>query len=158
MQIKNVQIGGMEFIDIQKDVVPIQLRTVLGSCVSIVLADSVRGLVGMSHILLPSSKQSIPDDPLKYGKNAFPMLLIGMLSRGGHREDLSAWIAGGANMLTQKDLQEKYHHIGTSNIACAKDFVSSRGINLIASEVGGNKARTLTFSLPDYKFNIQQLV
>ena len=53
---------------------PAKIRTLLGSCVGVVLYDRVAKLGGLAHIVLPSSRGVI-DHPGKYADTAIPGMI-----------------------------------------------------------------------------------
>ena len=72
----------------------------LGSCVGICLLDSVAGVGGLSHIMLPDSTQATNGaaTPMRFADTAIPMLIREMVKLGASRNRIKAKIAGGAVM------------------------------------------------------------
>lgn len=116
----------------------------LGSCVGICLLDSVGGVGGMSHIMLPDSTASstAADAPMRYADTAIPMLVREMTALGASKSRLTAKIAGGALMFaTQND---KFN-IGERNVQAVKDALRREGIPIVAQDTGLNYGRTVFF-------------
>ena len=78
---------------------PAKIRTLLGSCVGVVLYDRVARLGGLAHIVLPSA-HGVVDHPGKYADTAIPALIADFDRRlgGKVRPRLIAKLVGGANM------------------------------------------------------------
>ena len=78
---------------------PARIRTLLGSCVGVVLYDRVAKLGGVAHIVLPSARGAV-DHPGKYADTAIPAVIAEFDRRLGEksRPRLTAKLAGGASM------------------------------------------------------------
>lgn len=115
----------------------------LGSCVGVCLADVSAGIAGMSHFMLPSSKE-VPGDNnlLKFADTAIQLLYDIMLSMGADKGRITAKIAGGADMFGRIG---SLGNIGMRNAAAAKDMLKKLGIPLIAEDIGSNYGRTVLF-------------
>src|SRR5512134_65437 len=77
---------------------PVVLKTTLGSCVGIILADRQNDVFGLAHVMLP---QKVPGDQTigKYADSAVPALASLMAQRaGGASGRLEAFLVGGASM------------------------------------------------------------
>src|SRR5258706_12030974 len=76
---------------------PCQIRTILGSCVSICLWDQRQRIGGMNHFLLPASRQGEAAS-LRFADVATEVLLGKLLQMGCRPQDLQAKIFGGSSM------------------------------------------------------------
>lgn len=89
-----------EYYYTDKDMV---IVTVLGSCVSACIRDTVSGIGGMNHFMLPDSAAADKDSPvsesMRYGTYAMEVLINQLLRNGARRENLEAKIFGGGNVL-----------------------------------------------------------
>lgn len=112
------------------------ITTVLGSCISVCLTDSVRGMSGMNHFLLPKGGDKTSTS-MRYGANAMELLINGMLKKGAERDRLEAKIFGGADIIGNG------RGIGASNALFARGFLEDEGIQVAAESVGGFKARRI---------------
>lgn len=114
------------------------LTTVLGSCIAVCLSDTVRGIGGMNHFLLPN-REGAGGENVRYGAYAMELLINGLLKQGAERGRLQAKVFGGGNMIgTLRD-------IGGSNAEFARQFLSDEGIPCLAESTGGNQARRIRF-------------
>jgi chemotaxis protein CheD len=125
---------------------PGKLITVgLGSCVGIALYDKISGIGGLSHIMLPDSRQfSNVTNPYKFADLAVPILLEKMEKMGARRRSINAKIAGGASMFSFSD-KSMIMDIGTRNYSAVTAVLEKMSIPLVSSDVGGNKGRTMIF-------------
>ena len=75
---------------------PAVLRTAgLGSCVGVVVYDSVHSVAGLAHVMLPdSSGAKCPFNRAKYADTAIFDLINMLIKQGAHRRLLKAKIAG----------------------------------------------------------------
>ena len=123
---------------------PTDIITVLGSCVSVCLYDSVKGVGGANHFMLPGSS---PTPSPRYATNAFDLLLEQLLSLGAKRNRLEAKLFGGASMLRLGT--EATRDLGARNIEAARCKLDEERIPLVSEDVGGSRGRKLVFSTSD---------
>jgi chemotaxis protein CheD len=125
---------------------PCQIKTILGSCVSICLWDSRRAVGGMNHFLLPSSGEGQPVS-LRFGDMATAALLEKLLWVGGRVENLTAKVFGGAAIFQN---QNRYAvSLGARNVAAALELLKNAGIPVVAQQTGGSHGRKLIFNTDD---------
>ncbi|RXK00873.1 chemotaxis protein CheD [Arcobacter sp. CECT 8986] len=129
-------IGG-EFA-VGKDDDEVAFKTLLGSCVAIMFYDKVTKVKGMNHFLLPSTKNSNED--MKYGLYSVEAMLNEMYKLGCRKENISAKISGGADIMQLKALQSS---IGHRNVEFAKDFCKAEGFKLISEHTRGEHGRLI---------------
>lgn len=110
--------------------------TVLGSCVSACVRDSVFGVGGMNHFMLPigtqggSANQQWNSAATRYGNFAMEALINDILKNGGRRENLEVKVFGGGKIL------EHMTNIGNMNISFVRDFIKTESLNLLAEDLG----------------------
>jgi chemotaxis protein CheD len=126
---------------------PAKIRTLLGSCVGVVLYDRGAKLGGLAHIVLPSARGAI-DHPGKYADTAIPTLLAEFERRlgGRGRSRLIAKLVGGANMF-QMDFslhENSGLNIGQNNQKAIEQILAELTIPILARDVGGTSGRRLT--------------
>ena len=114
----------------------------LGSCVGLALYDSVAGVGGMIHCMLPLSKI----DPIKaqaspcmFVDTGVPKLLQTLFEMGATRKNIVAWVAGAASLLDEKRLFK----IGDRNYTVLRKILWKNDILIAGDDVGGTKARTM---------------
>ncbi|HEY9046002.1 MAG TPA: chemotaxis protein CheD [Ohtaekwangia sp.] len=133
--------------------VPMEITTVLGSCVSVCLYDSVRKIGGINHYLLPGGEDDARGDASK-GSASIALLLRMMLNSGCIRENLEAKIFGGSSSVSAD--RDRYA-IGQRNIAMAVDILGKEGIPLTARNTGGMQGRKIIFLTTSGKVTMQLL-
>jgi chemotaxis protein CheD len=109
--------------------------TVLGSCVSACIRDSISGIGGMNHFMLPDGVSSDKDNPvsesMRYGTYAMEVLINQLLRNGAKRENLEAKIFGGGNVL--KSFTTTL--VGTRNAEFVKKFLKDERIRVTGEDL-----------------------
>lgn len=126
------------------------LKTLLGSCVSILVWHRARGFGGMCHYLLPSRKRRGGEtlDP-RYGDEAMELMDQAMRRMGTRSDEYEAHLYGGADTLP--DGMSMNFNVGERNIEMGMELVDRYGLNLVAVDVGDQVPRTVTLLLPEGK-------
>lgn len=150
MAFKLINVGIAEIAVTQT---PDILRTILGSCVGICLYDKDRGIGGLAHVMLPTSKQG-GSSPKKYADTAIPMLADELVSLGAGK--LVAKIVGGAMMfnLSENSLMGE---IGKNNVSKAREILEKLNISIAAEDTGGNYGRTIDFYLETGEVKVKSI-
>ena len=138
------QIIKVGMADLKASYHPAILTTLgLGSCVGIALYDSFKKVIGLAHIMLPSSTQALDrQNEAKFADTAINKLISEMLWLGASKSRISAKIAGGAQMFAFGSTSELMN-IGKRNVDATKDILWQNRIPLIAEDTGGNYGRTV---------------
>lgn len=128
----------------------------LGSCVGICLYDSNAKIAGLSHIMLPSSKEmtNMKKEIYKYADTAIVALLQKMQAMGARPIYLKAKIAGGAQMFNGNS-NSSLSRIGQRNVASVKAELARLRIPIIAEDTGKNYGRTLYLDASDGSMRIK---
>lgn len=123
---------------------PILLRTLLGSCVGIIIHDPASRLGGVAHIVLPESNGQ-SDHPGKFADTAIPGMIDELDRLRGRRlvRGLSAKIVGGASMFQAAEPM----NIGRRNAESVEKILAGLGIPVLARDLGGSAGRRLTFDI-----------
>lgn len=118
----------------------------LGSCIGICLLDKSRNIGGLAHIMLPDSREATKssDNLRRYADTGIAELVDMMKKRGASTANMTAKIAGGAQMFETK-LQT--FNIGERNIAAVRKTLAAYRIRIIAEDVGLNYGRTVFFDV-----------
>lgn len=119
------------------------LKTTLGSCVGVVLHDAKRSIGGLAHIILPE-RLKMDASVGKYADTAIPALLSRMLKRGSRKENIRAYLSGGANMFKLSD-DRKIATVGEKNIEATKRILAELQIPVTFEDTGGEEGRTIIF-------------
>ncbi len=112
--------------------------TVLGSCVSACIRDTIFGIGGMNHFMLPTTEGRHPSDPgskwtseaTRYGNFAMEALINEILKNGGRRENLEVKLFGGGRVLDHAT------NVGAMNIDFVREFIHTEGLSLVAEDLG----------------------
>jgi len=109
--------------------------TVLGSCISACIRDTVVGIGGMNHFMLPQGKKADIDSPvsesMRYGNYAMEVLINQLMRNGAKRENLEAKIFGGGNVLRSFTTNQ----VGDRNAAFVKKYLKDEGIAITSEDV-----------------------
>ncbi len=115
-------------------------RTVLGSCVGLLLIEPTRKIASLAHIVLPKSSNK-PATPGKFVDTAVVEMLDLFRRQGIDSARLIAKLTGGANMFDSKGPIQ----IGRENVEAVRAQLTSRKIPLTGEHVGGTQGRRITF-------------
>ena len=116
----------------------------LGSCIGICLYDPKLKLAALVHIMLPLNMEAGRKNPLKYADTGIRETLKAMQAKGAMKSRITAKGAGGAKMFEVAG-KGALGNIGQRNIESVHTILKMEGIHLVAEDVGGGVARTLTF-------------
>lgn len=109
--------------------------TVLGSCVSACIRDTVTGIGGMNHFMLPDSAAADKDSPvsesMRYGTYAMEVLINQLLRNGARRENLEAKIFGGGNVLKSFTTI----NVGDRNAIFVRKFLKEERIRVTSEDL-----------------------
>ncbi|MGV4964376.1 chemotaxis protein CheD [Priestia aryabhattai] len=125
---------------------PAVLRTAgLGSCVGVVVYDSIHSVAGLAHVMLPdSSGAKCPFNRAKYADTAIFDLINMLIKQGAHRRLLKAKIAGGAQMF-QFEPRNDVMRIGLRNVQAVERELHRNNVEIAAKATGGHNGRTIEF-------------
>lgn len=129
----------------------------LGSCLGIVLYDSMTKVGGMAHVMLPDSTQIKNNTNVaKFVDTGTKTLIDKMKLAGARQTNLKAKIAGGAQMFAVSGNNENMK-IGDRNIEACIKLLGTLGIPIIARDVGLNYGRTITLHTDDGRLEIKTI-
>jgi chemotaxis protein CheD len=126
-----------------------RMRTLLGSCVSIILWHPEKRLGGMCHFLLPSQGNRRNPNQLdgRYADEACILFERHAMNHHTHIREFRAKIFGGADMFgrdkshVRKEEEILLDHdpkqVGVKNIKMAHEIVQRWGIPIVSEDTGG---------------------
>ncbi|GHV58847.1 chemotaxis protein CheD [Campylobacterota bacterium] len=120
---------------------PMEIATVLGSCVGIALHDRIEKIGALNHYLLPLWNTNGLQSP-KFGNISIPKMIEQMLAIGCRARNLEAKLFGGAN-INQTAIENMM--IGKKNIIIAKEILAQHAIPITAEDTGGIHGRRILF-------------
>jgi len=137
-ELKHYLFPGALFVDAR----PHLVTTVLGSCVSVCLWDSVLKVGGINHYLLPLWNGEGLSTP-KYGNVAIEKLIAGMLNLGCNKKNVIAKVFGGAALWKN---QPGLLRVGERNAELAESLLRENNIPIVGSDLLGEQGRKLIFN------------
>ncbi|EKJ86817.1 chemotaxis protein CheD [Leptospira meyeri] len=130
-----------------------EIRTILGSCVSVCLFHERTKHSAINHILLPGSLGKLEEkQSLRYGITSMELLINEFVKLNIPRNELKAKIFGGS-----QTLKLTTNNAGPKNIMFVKDFLQTEKIPIISEDTGGELYRKLVFHTDNYDVFITKL-
>ena len=129
-----------------------QVRTILGSCVSITLWHPVARVGGMSHFLLPTrssfSHTTHTTHSLDghYGDEALALMRRDLQALGVDPRQCQAKLFGGGNMFPGR-VQGNGAHVGRRNGEAARELLQYHGIPIVTESLFGMGHRQIIFNI-----------
>jgi len=118
------------------------INTVLGSCVSVCLYDTVSGAGGMNHYMLPGDTGELgrmSSGSARYGIHAMKLLIEHLLQLGAERSRLEAKIFGAGKVM------DGMSDVGRQNADFAVRYLTEQKIRIAAIDVGDIYPRKICF-------------
>ncbi|MGI6086127.1 MAG: chemotaxis protein CheD [Acetivibrionales bacterium] len=129
----------------------------LGSCVGITLYDGKKKIIGMAHIMLPSSKIATANtNRAKFADTGIVDLIEKMIAIGANKKNLVAKLAGGAQMFKFAGTNETMK-IGVRNCEASRAVLKKMSIPIVGEDTGGNHGRTIEISSEDGKLMVKTI-
>lgn len=123
-----------------------RIRTLLGSCVSLVFWHPRHRLGGMCHYMLPTRGMHSLKLDGRYGDEAMLLLLEAIKARGTRAGEYHLRIFGGGNMFPHLGARAT-RHVGQQNIDMAHELIARHGLVSHGEHVGGTGHRHLIFDI-----------
>lgn len=127
-----------------------RIRTILGSCISIVLWHPHRRIGGMCHYMLPSRGHRHGGGlDGRYGDEAMALLIKEIQGAGSRLQDFEAKLFGGGRMFQHGYCQGDSHpgHVHDRNIEAARAMMRHHGLKPKAEHLGGDGHRQVIFDI-----------
>lgn len=121
-----------------------QFKTLLGSCVSVILTDPRRTVGSMCHIVHVGTPNAANRHNTAYGVAAMHEMFTLMRSIGVNPSMCVAYAFGGGNMFPHLFNSV---HVGLSNAQWALDYLDHHSIPVVAQDLGGNGYRKVSWSV-----------
>ncbi len=133
---------GQIFVSTDKQSIAI----ILGSCVAVCVWDSVNGIGGATHFMLPTWDEKGMPSP-RYGSVAISLLLQKLVQAGAVRGHLRAKIFGGGCLFDsmRESSSNKEQHLGSRNVDIALEILAKAHIPVVSREVGGDRGQRIVF-------------
>ncbi len=130
-----------------------QIRTILGSCVSITLWHPGLRIGGMSHFLLPTRGTAAggPELDGRYGDEALQLMFADLRAAGVNPQQCEAKIFGGGNMFPgnqhSRGHQQVGIHVGQRNGEAARALLKAHQIGVVSESLFGIGHRQIVFDV-----------
>ncbi|WP_260955959.1 chemotaxis protein CheD [Pseudomonas citri] len=134
-----------------------RIRTLLGSCVSLVFWHRKLLIGGMCHFMLPTRpRPSINELDGRYGDEAIELMLQQARSYGVSTKEFRIQLFGGGDMFPAMDRQ-KNNPVGKKNVDAAMQLLQSHGLKYYSAHVNGIGHRNLIFDLWNGQVSIKHI-
>lgn len=155
MDIEIIKVGMADLNSAQH---PCMITTLgLGSCVGVALYDSATKIVGLAHVMLPSSEQAKNNTNIaKFADTAIVQLIQDMVKLGARKERITAKLAGGAQMFAFNQGSDLMR-IGYRNVVASKEKLKELKIPVISEDTGGNYGRTIEIYSDDGRLMVKTI-
>jgi chemotaxis protein CheD len=144
-----VKIGELDVVKDER-----RLKTILGSCVGIILRDSGRRVGGLAHVMLPARQRGDTANG-KYADTAIPALVAKVVGGGGRQAFLEALLVGGAQMFAQG--VAAIASIGEQNVRAARGILGRLSIPVVFEDTGGQAGRMVIFDNATGRVSVKTL-
>lgn len=125
-----------------------RIRTVLGSCVSLVFWHKQRLLGGMCHFMLPSRGKACSGGLSgMYGDEAMELMLREIAATSLSPREFQVRLYGGGDMFPGLNRGSERDTIGQQNVRMARNLIEHYRLNCISSNVEGVGHRQLLFDI-----------
>lgn len=133
------------------------IMTVVGSCVSACIRDSVIGIGGMNHFMLPTHNSTNKWEntnvcaACRYGSVAMERMINEILKYGGQRRNLEIKLFGGGRIMANMA------NIGQQNIEFVKKYIEMENLILLAEDLGDIYPRKILYYPANGRVRVKKL-
>ncbi len=120
----------------------------LGSCVAVFVYDPRARVGGMAHVLLPGPPKDPADHAGRYATSAVATVVSESIRLGAKRAALHAKVTGGSRMFAY-DAGKERPTVGDKNVEAVLGALRRAGVEIVATDVGGDHGRTVVADLQD---------
>jgi chemotaxis protein CheD len=121
-----------------------QFRTLLGSCVAVILTDPRRTVAAMCHIVHVGQPNAANAHNTAYGICAMDDMFRRLHSQGVTPHLCQAYVYGGGNMFPQLF---KTKHVGSNNATWVLHQLKNHRISVIDQSLGGHGYRKVSWTV-----------
>ena len=125
-----------------------RIRTLLGSCVAVIMWHKQRRIGGMCHYLLPS-RRGHADHTLdgRYADEAMELFMREIHAAHTRPEEYQVKIFGGGNMFPQHMKRHDFVNVPCKNVTAARALIDRYHLKLLAENLGGAGHRHVIFDV-----------
>jgi chemotaxis protein CheD len=128
----------------------------LGSCVAICLYDPAVRAGGILHALLPTATDEDGINPTRFVDRGAPLLVNSLLKLGASYTRLTAYLCGGAQIISVPDLDDSLN-IGERNVLAAEAALQALGLRVQARATGSHIGRTVRLYIANGQVTVKTL-
>ena len=121
-----------------------QFKTLLGSCVSVILTDPRRTVAAMCHIVHTGVPNAANTGNTAYGTVAMEAMRQRLQRRGVTARLCEAYVYGGGNMFPNLFTAQ---NVGLRNAQWVLDTLAAEGMQVVDQQVGGNGYRKVVWTV-----------
>lgn len=132
---------------------PLRLRTLLGSCISVILWHPERRLAGMSHVILPNRGGRIRKEGYdgRYCDESIHLFCQEIVRARATPQQFQVYLVGGGQMFAS---EKGPFAVGVRNIDAARSHLKQAGFLLRAEHVGQEDYRKVEIDLKTGEVNV----
>lgn len=131
-----------------------ELRTLLGSCIGLVLTDPMRTMACMCHVVHTSKPPAQQSHNLAYGSVALQRMQGLLLSRGMTMRHCQAFAYGGGNMFPAVHSEA---NVSQLNVQWLEHVLHQLGISPVHSSLGGRCYRKFSWVVGPQEPRVQAI-
>ena len=120
------------------------LKTLLGSCVCVILTDPRRTVGSMCHIVHVGVPNMANRHNKAYGVAAMHAMFTGLRDKGINPRMCEAYVYGGGNMFPHLF---RAQHVGAANVEWVLEYLGHHEIPVLDHSVGGNGYRKVSWTV-----------
>lgn len=121
-----------------------QMKTLLGSCVSVILTDPRRTVGAMCHIVHVGTPNAANRHNTAYGVAAMHEMSTLLRDKGVNPRMCEAYVYGGGNMFPSLVTST---HVGQNNVDWVLDYLHHHGIAIVDHHLGGQGYRKVFWAV-----------
>jgi chemotaxis protein CheD len=121
-----------------------QLKTLLGSCVSVILTDPRRTVGVMCHIVHAGHPNAANQNNTAFASVAMAEMTRRLYAIGFAPRSCEAYVVGGGNMFPH---MVTHHHVGMNNIDWVMGYLEHHKIRVLKEDLGGTGYRKVVWTV-----------
>ncbi len=137
----------------------VRIRTLLGSCISIVMWHPRLLIGGMCHYMLASRGKNFSNLDGRYGDEAILKFFIEAIRNNSNPNDYIVKIFGGGKMLTRSKVHvpcadkhcdeviDTCRNVSCKNVVKGVSLLEDYGFSISSKDLGGTVSRTIIFDI-----------
>lgn len=133
------------------------LKSIMGSCVAILMIWRKNNICALAHCLLPECPKPNSKIGGRFVDQAIQSMLHLLHVDSNQLEELEVVLAGGGNMNASTKKHPNSALIGDENAKVALRELKKLGIKIIYQDLGGFEGRRITVDTKDFSFIVEKI-